>query len=317
MSTGARGRRLAIVVPCYNEQDVLPETLRQLLQLLDSLMAGQKIDAGSGIWLVDDGSSDATWSILANAALADPRVHGVKLSRNYGHQNALLAGLETAEGDAIVSVDADLQDDLSVVEKMLDLFSGGADIVYGVRESRQVDTLFKRVMAEGYYRALRWMGVYVVFNHADFRLMSRRALEALESYSEVNLFLRGIVPQLGFPTAMVTYARKERFAGESKYPLRKMIGLAVNGITSLSVMPLRLIAALGLFVCLLSVLMTGWVLFGAIVLRNVVPGWASSVIPIYLLGGVQLFSIGIMGEYIGKIYLETKRRPRFFIQEKT
>jgi glycosyltransferase involved in cell wall biosynthesis len=317
MSTGARGRRLAIVVPCYNEQDVLPETLRQLLQLLDSLMAAQKIDAESGIWLVDDGSSDATWSILANAALADPRVHGVKLSRNYGHQNALLAGLEAAEGDAIVSVDADLQDDLSVVEKMLDLFSGGADIVYGVRESRRVDTPFKRVMAEGYYRVLRWMGVYVVFNHADFRLMSRRALEALESYSEVNLFLRGIVPQLGFPTAMVTYARKERFAGESKYPLRKMIGLAVNGITSLSVMPLRLIAALGLFVCLLSVLMTGWVLFGAIVMRNVVPGWASSVIPIYLLGGVQLFSIGIMGEYIGKIYLETKRRPRFFIQEKT
>lgn len=315
MTGQERAKRLAIVVPCYNEQEVLPETLRQLGQLLERLVSTGKVAADSGLWLVDDGSQDATWSMIADAAAANPHVHGVKLSRNCGHQNALLAGLRVAQGDAVVSIDADLQDDLSVIDKMVDLFAGGADIVYGVRESREVDTTFKRATAEGYYSVLRWMGVQIVFNHADYRLMSRRALEALESYSEVNLFLRGIVPQLGFSTATVSYSRKERLAGESKYTLRKMIGLAVNGITSFSVVPLRMIAALGLLICFLSVLMIGWVIFGAVVLRDVVPGWASSVIPIYLLGGVQLFSIGIIGEYVGKIYLETKRRPRFFIQE--
>ena len=255
--------------------------------------------------------------MIRDAAAADPRIHGVKLSRNRGHQNALLAGLDAAEGDAVVSIDADLQDDLEVIGKMVDLHAAGVDIVYGVRQSRGSDTAFKRFTAEGYYRVLARLGVQVVFNHADYRLMSRRALDALAEYHEVNLFLRGIVPQLGFTTATIAYDRTERFAGESKYPLRKMLALAVNGITSFSVVPLRLIAALGLLVCLFSVLMIGWVLVGAWVLDSVVPGWASSVIPIYLLGGVQLFGIGVIGEYVGKIYLETKRRPRFLVAERT
>ena len=309
--------RLAIVVPCYNEEAVLPETVRHLLALLDDLAAAGKVSADSGAWLVDDGSHDRTWSMIREAAARDSRIHGVKLSRNRGHQNALLAGLDAAEGDAVVSVDADLQDDLGVVGKMVDLHAAGVDIVYGVRQSRGSDTAFKRFTAEGYYRVLARLGVQVVFNHADYRLMSRRALDALAEYREVNLFLRGIVPQLGFTTATIAYDRSERFAGESKYSLRRMVALAVNGITSFSVVPLRLIAALGLLICLFSLLMIGWVLVGAWVRNSVVPGWASSVIPIYLLGGVQLFSIGVIGEYVGKIYLETKRRPRFFVQERT
>jgi len=307
--------RLAIVVPCFNEQEVLPETLKRLRLLLAELEGAGKIAENSGVWFVDDGSWDTTWAQITEAAKQDSRFHGVRLSRNRGHQNALLAGLRAAEGDAIVSIDADLQDDLSVIEKMVDLYVAGVDIVYGVRQSREVDTLFKRMTAEGYYYVLKKMGVQIVFNHADYRLMSRRSLEALNAYSEVNLFLRGIVPQLGFTTATVTYDRAERHAGESKYPLRKMLALALNGITSFSVVPLRMIAGLGLLVCLFSVLMIAWVLLGALIMRSVVPGWASSVIPIYFLGGVQLFSIGVIGEYVGKIYLETKRRPLFFVQE--
>jgi glycosyltransferase involved in cell wall biosynthesis len=307
--------RLAIVVPCFNEQEVLPETLKRLKLLLGDLAARGKVSADSGVWFVDDGSWDTTWAQIAEAAQDDARFHGVRLSRNRGHQNALLAGLRAAQGDAVVSIDADLQDDLSVIEKMVDLFAAGIDIVYGVRTSREVDTFFKRLTAEGYYHVLRRMGVQVVFNHADYRLMSRRALDALEAYSEVNLFVRGIIPQLGFTTATVGYERAERHAGESKYPLRKMLALALNGITSFSVVPLRMIAGLGLAVCLFSILMIGWVVFGTLVMRSVVPGWASSVIPTYFLGGVQLFSIGVIGEYVGKIYLETKRRPLFFVQE--
>ena len=307
--------RLAIVVPCYNEEAVLPETIRRLGALLEELVSEGRIGADSGAWLVDDGSRDQTWAMIADAAAADARFHGVRLSRNRGHQNALLAGLDVAQGDAIVSIDADLQDDLAVIGRMVDLHAAGVDIVYGVRQSRGSDTAFKRMTAQGYYRILGAMGVQIVYNHADYRLMSRRALEALARYSEVNLFLRGIVPQLGFVTATVHYDRSERFAGESKYPFRKMLALAVDGITSFSIAPLRMIAGLGVAVCLFSVLAIGWVLFGKIVRNDVVPGWASQVIPIYLLGGVQLFSIGVIGEYVGKIYLEAKRRPRFFIQE--
>lgn len=307
--------RIAIVVPCYDEQEVLPETVARLGALLAALTKAGRISTDSGVWLVDDGSTDRTWQMIADAATADPRFHGVRLSRNRGHQNALLAGLEVAEGDAVVSIDADLQDDLSVIEKMIDLHAAGIDIVYGVRQTRTLDTFFKRATAQLYYRLLGRMGVQIVYNHADYRLMSRRTLNALSCYSEVNLFLRGIVPQLGFTTATIGYDRGERPAGESKYPLRKMISLAVNGVTSFSVVPLRMIAALGLLVCLFSVVMIAWVMFGTLVFRNVVPGWASSVIPIYLLGGIQLFSVGVIGEYVGKIYLETKRRPRFFIQD--
>jgi glycosyltransferase involved in cell wall biosynthesis len=307
--------RLALVVPCYNEEKALPETVGRLGQLLADLVDAGKIAATSGVWLVDDGSADRTWALIRETATRDPRFHGVKLSRNRGHQNALLAGLEAAEGDAIVTIDADLQDDTSVIEKMVDLNAAGIDIVYGVRQSRTADTAFKRASAEFYYRILAFMGVQIVFNHADYRLMSRRAIMALEKFTEVNLFLRGIVPQLGFATATVTYDRHERTAGETKYPIRRMISLAIDGITSFSVVPLRMIAGIGIIVCLFSVTAISWVLYGKIFRGDVMPGWASSVIPIYLLGGVQLFSIGVIGEYVGKIYLETKRRPRFFIEE--
>ncbi len=308
--------RLGVVVPCYNEEAVLPETIARLAALIRGLIEKGRIARESGVYYVDDGSRDGTWRIIQDAAAREPGVHGIKLSRNRGHQNALLAGLEGAQGDAIISVDADLQDDLGVIEKMVDLYVGGAEIVYGVRESRATDTIFKRITAEFYYRLLARMGVQIIFNHADYRLMSRRALQALERFGEVNLFLRGIIPQLGFTTATVTYARGERVAGESKYPLRKMLALAANGITSFSIVPLRLIAGLGFLISSFSAVMIGWIVVGKL-FDNVIPGWASSVVPIYLLGGVQLLSIGIIGEYIGKIYLETKRRPRFLIEERT
>lgn len=308
--------RLGVVVPCYNEEAVLPETIARLATLIRGLIEKGRIASESGVYYVDDGSRDGTWRIIQDAAAREPGVHGIKLSRNRGHQNALLAGLEGAQGDAVISVDADLQDDLGVIEKMVDLYVGGAEIVYGVRESRATDTIFKRITAEFYYRLLARMGVQIIFNHADYRLMSRRALQALERFGEVNLFLRGIIPQLGFTTATVTYARGERVAGESKYPLRKMLALAANGITSFSIVPLRLIAGLGFLISSFSAVMIGWIVVGKL-FDNVIPGWASSVVPIYLLGGVQLLSIGIIGEYIGKIYLETKRRPRFLIEERT
>lgn len=307
--------KIGIVVPCYNEQEVLPETVSRLSELLSRMTGDGHIAAESGVWLIDDGSQDSTWEQIRAAAARDQRFHGVKLSRNRGHQNALLAGLEVAKGDAIVTLDADLQDDITVIEKMVDLNEAGIDIVFGVRESRTTDTRLKRMTAELYYALLGRMGVEIVFNHADYRLMSRRAVEALSRYSEVNLFLRGIIPQLGFTTATVPYDRAERFAGESKYPLSKMLALAVNGITSFSVVPLRIFAALGLIICVFSAAMIAWVLFGSLVLHDVIPGWASSVLPVYFLGGVQLFGIGVIGEYVGKIYLETKRRPRFLIQE--
>lgn len=307
--------KLGIVVPCYNEEQVLTEMIARLSALLTELCTAQKISADSAIYLVDDGSQDDTWQLIRTGAAEDSRIRGIKLSRNRGHQSALLAGLETAEGDALISIDADLQDDLGVIEKMVDLHLAGVDIVYGVRESRKADGVFKRATAEFYYRILSRMGVQIVFNHADYRLMSRRAIKALMAYSEVNLFLRGIVPQLGYTTAVVAYDRGERFAGESKYPIRKMIGLAVNGVTSFSVVPLRLIAGLGLAISMFSLLMIVWVILGKTLLHSVIPGWASSVVPTYLLGGIQLLSVGVIGEYVGKIYLETKRRPRYFIEE--
>lgn len=307
--------RLGIVVPCYNEEEVLPETSRQLADLLNRMTSLGLVSQDSGIYFVDDGSKDRTWTIIENMAAKDSRVHGIKLSRNRGHQNALLAGLFGAEGDAIVSVDADLQDDISVIEDMVRKHRDGVEIVLGVRKGRDTDTAFKRGTAELYYRLLNAMGVDIVFNHADFRLMGRRALDCLGGYSEVNLFLRGIIPLIGFPSDTVYYDRSDRFAGESKYPLKKMLALAVDGITSFSIMPLRMISALGLLVCAFSVVMICWVLYGRLVLDAALPGWASSVIPIYFLGGVQLLSVGVLGEYIAKIYMETKRRPRFFIEK--
>lgn len=307
--------RLAIVVPCYNEEEVLPETNRRLLALLTKLHDLQLISVNSCVHYVDDGSKDSTWSLIESLAAIDTRIHGIKLSGNRGHQNALLSGLLTVEGDAVVSIDADLQDDVSVIEAMVREFIGGAEVVYGVRDSRQTDTAFKRGTALMYYGLMKRMGVDLVHNHADFRLLGRRAVEALRQYGEVNMFLRGIVPLIGYRAATVKYDRAERFAGVSKYPLRKMLTFAVEGITSFSIVPLRLITLFGFLVSGFSFAMILFILYGALVLKAVIPGWASSVAPIYFLGGIQLLSIGILGEYIAKIYLETKQRPRFFIEK--
>jgi glycosyltransferase involved in cell wall biosynthesis len=288
-----------------------------LTELLARLERASLVSSDSTVYLVDDGSRDQTWRLIEGLAAADSRVVGVKLSRNSGHQKAVLAGLLTAKGDAVVSIDADLQDDVDVIEEMVRRFHEGNEIVYGVRKSRSSDTVFKRGTAQAYYRLLRSMGVEAVYNHADFRLLGRRAIDSLAQFSEVNLFLRAIVPLLGFPSATVYYDRSERFAGVSKYPLRRMLGLAIDGITSFSVTPLRFISVLGMLVCLLSIGMIAWVAYGALVMNTTVPGWASSVIPIYFLGGVQLLSVGVLGEYVAKIYLETKRRPRYFIETLT
>lgn len=305
---------LAIVVPCYNEQEVLPETNSRLLALLTRLQKASLISALSTIHYVDDGSKDETWPLIETLATADSRVHGIKLSRNRGHQPALLAGLMTVEGDAMVSIDADLQDDVTVIEDMVREHIAGAEVVYGVRDSRQTDTGFKRNTALLYYRLMKAMGVDLVHNHADFRLLGRRAVEALRQYGEVNMFLRGVVPLIGYRAATVKYNRAERFAGVSKYPLRKMMSFAIEGVTSFSIVPLRLITLLGFLVAGFSFAMILFIVYGALVLNAVIPGWASAVVPIYFLGGIQLLSVGIVGEYVAKIYLETKQRPRYFIE---
>jgi glycosyltransferase involved in cell wall biosynthesis len=307
--------RLAIVVPCYNEEDVLPETNRRLLSLLTRLHDLQLTSLESYVHYVDDGSRDGTWSLIERLASEDVRVHGIKLSSNRGHQNALLSGLMTVEGDAIVSIDADLQDDVSVIEAMVREFVGGAEVVYGVRDSRQTDTVFKRRTALMYYSLMKKMGVNLVHNHADFRLLGRRAVEALRQYGEVNMFLRGVVPLIGYRASTVKYDRSERFAGVSKYPLRKMLAFAIEGVTSFSTVPLRLITLLGFLVSGFSFAMILYILYGALILKAVIPGWASSVVPIYFLGGIQLLCVGILGEYVAKIYIETKQRPRYFIEK--
>lgn len=308
--------QLSIVVPCYNEEAVLGVTITQLLDLLNNLVEKNLIDSTSHVIFIDDGSRDRTWKIIQEASANSRAVQGIKLSRNRGHQNAVLAGLLDAKGDVVISVDADLQDDLGAIEKMILAYSHGSDIVFGVRKSRDTDTFFKRFTAEGYYRLLERFGVEVVFNHADYRLLSRRAIEALREFNEVNLFLRGIIPQLGFPSSIVYYDRAERFAGESKYPLRKMLALAWQGITSFSTAPLRMITALGFLISFSSFGITLWALFVRLFSDQAVPGWTSTVVPIYLLGGIQLLCIGIIGEYLAKIYMETKRRPHFFIEDR-
>lgn len=305
---------LGIVVPCYNEEQVLPETICRLSELMQSMVDRRIIHASSRIWFVDDGSRDRTWQTIEAASIQpEMRVCGLKLSRNRGHQIALLAGLMTAKGDILISIDADLQDELDVIPRMIAEFRAGSDIVYGVRSSRETDTFFKRATAEGYYKLLDRLGVEVIFNHADYRLMSRRALEALREFPESNIFLRGIIPQLGFPSTTVEYKRLERFAGESKYPLRKMLALAWEGVTSFSVVPLRAITALGIGISLISLGMGIWALGIRLFGEGVVPGWASIVIPLFLISGVQLLSLGIIGEYLAKVFIEAKRRPLYFV----
>ena len=307
---------LYIVVPCYNEEEVLPETARRLGDKLRGLMAAGKISPKSRVLFVNDGSRDGTWGVISRLHAADPLFSGVDLSRNRGHQNALLAGLMTARDrcDMAVSMDADLQDDVDAVDAMVEKYSEGCDIVYGVRSSRKKDTFFKRVTAEGFYRVMNFLGAETVFNHADYRLMSRRALDALAQFREVNLFLRGIVPMIGYTVGTVEYERGERFAGESKYPLKKMLSFAMEGITSLSTKPIRYITLLGFLIFLVSLLM----LVYSIVRwahGDTIVGWASLICSVWAIGGLILLSLGVIGEYIGKIYLETKARPRFLIRE--
>ena len=307
--------RLAIVVPCFNEEEVLPETARRLKTLLDGLRREGRIAAASQIVFIDDGSRDNTWELIEELSREDERIKGIKLSRNRGHQNALLAGLFTVEGDVLVSVDADLQDDVEVINEMLSQHARGMHVVYGVRNDRSSDGAFKRASALGFYRLIRALGVESVYNHADFRLLSRRAVDALSDFREVNLFLRGIVPLIGFKSSVVYYTRTERVAGVSKYPLRKMVALALDAVTSFSVVPLRLISALGFLVFLFSAGMGLWTLWVRLFTERAVPGWTSTLLPIYVLGGLQILCVGILGEYLGKVYQETKRRPRYIIEK--
>ena len=307
---------LYIVVPCYNEEEVLPETSRRLREKLEALISAGAISAESRVLFVNDGSRDKTWSLIEGLHRADQCFSGVNLTRNRGHQNALLAGLMTArdKADMVISMDADLQDDIDAVDAMVEKYYGGCDIVYGVRSSREKDTFFKRFTAEGFYRVMNFLGAETVFNHADYRLMSKRALEGLAHFKEVNLFLRGIVPMIGYTTGTVEYERGERFAGESKYPLKKMLSFAMEGITSLSTKPIRYITALGFLVFVVSLLM----LLYSIVRwahGDTVIGWASVICSVWAIGGLILLALGVIGEYIGKIYLETKERPRFLIRE--
>lgn len=307
--------RLAIVVPCYNEEEVFVYCQQELSTLLCTMVQNQRVQPDSFLLFVDDGSRDTTWEQIKAACACKSYVQGIKLSRNEGHQSALLAGLAAAtqQADAIVSIDADLQDDIHAICRMVDAYRAGYDVAYGVRECRQTDSWFKRTSAEGFYRLMALMGVKQVFNHADFRLLSRRALDSLLGYTERNAYIRGLVPLVGFPSKEVGYVRGFRTAGESKYPLRKMLALAVEGITSMTITPLRLIAALGLFICLLSLVAALYVLVRTFT-GNTVEGWSSIMLSIFFMSGVQMLSLGIIGEYIGKIYLETKKRPRFHVE---
>jgi glycosyltransferase involved in cell wall biosynthesis len=304
---------IGLVIPCYNEEQVLRETASRLLTLLARMRSEGLISADSAVFFVDDGSRDNTWALIQELCAAHPQVCGLKLSRNCGHQNALLCGLLTAPGDALISLDADLQDDLDVIPQMVRAFIGGDEIVYGVRRRRDSDTLFKRLTAEGYYKLMAALKVDLVFNHADYRLLSRRAIDSLSEYREVNLFLRGMVRLLGYRNSIVEYDRSDRAAGETKYPLRKMLSLAWQGITSFSTYPLRLITSIGVVISILSLGLTVWALALRLFTKEALPGWASTVIPTYFLGGVQLLSLGIIGEYVAKIYTESKSRPRFHV----
>ena len=311
-----KNTKLIIVVPCYNEEEVLQETTRQLSTVLSSMEQEGTITEGKLLY-VDDGSRDATWHIIEQLSTENPRVMGLKLAHNVGHQQALWAGLEWAANapfDAVVSIDADLQDDVQAIVEMTERFNEGTDIVYGVRKERKTDTFFKKHTAQAFYKLMQTMGGDVVYNHADFRLMSKRALQALVAHPERNLFLRGIVRSLGYPSDFIYYDRHERFAGESKYPLSKMLNFAIDGITSFSVKPLRLITTFGLLFMLVAIAIIGYALYEHL-LGNTIIGWTSLLVSMWFIGGAILTAIGIIGEYVGKIYKEVKRRPRYFIEK--
>ena len=310
--------KLMIVIPCYNEQEVLPITAPLFLKKIQDLAAAGKISDDSRVLFVNDGSRDRTWEIIRELAASDPHYMGISQSRNRGHQNAVLAGLMEAKDqcDITISIDCDGQDDINAMDAMVDAYLDGCEVVYGVRSRRDTDTFFKRFTAEGFYKIMNWMGAEVVFNHADYRLISSRVLQEFANFKEVNIFLRGMIPLVGFKSTSVYYERAERIAGESHYPLKKMLALAFDGITSLSIKPIRLITGLGVIIAALSFIGVIWAVVGAF-LGSTVAGWASTVCIVCFMGGIQLLSLGVIGEYIGKIYLETKQRPRYIISERT
>lgn len=309
---------LALVVPCFNEEKMLPVTATELSDKIDSLVADKLISEKSRIYLIDDGSTDRTWQLIRELAEGKPLFCGIKLTRNYGHQYAVYAGLMQAKGDILISIDADLQDDIDAINDMIASHTAGSEIVYGVRHERTTDTRFKRWSAAFHYRLAGLLGVKTIANHADYRLMSRRAVNLLSEYRESNLYLRGVVPLLGLPSSEVYYTRKSRREGESKYGLKDMFSLSVKGITSFSIMPLRIISILGMLVFVISFCLGGWALHAALTGNTTaIAGWASTVIPIYLLGGLQLLAIGVTGEYIGKTYMEVKNRPLYQIEKTT
>lgn len=309
---------LTIVVPCYNEEEVLPETISVLLEEINYLIETNIISKDSKILFVDDGSRDRTWSIIYKNSLESEIIHGLKLARNVGHQNALLAGLITVNktSDCVISIDADLQDDVGVIKDFIQKFREGFDIVYGVRKRRNTDKFFKKATALGFYKMMQRLGVNLVYNHADFRLMSKRAVEELEKFEEVNLFLRGIVPLLGFPSTSIYYNRKERLAGDTKYPLKKMLSFAFEGITSFSVTPIRFVMLVGM-ISFITSLLFGTYFITLKFLGETQTGWTSLITSIWLIGGLQLIAIGLIGEYVGKVYKESKRRPRYSIDVNT
>ena len=309
---------LAIIVPCYNESAVLPLSVKELMHRLKALVAGSRVAANSFICLVDDGSSDNTWTLIKEFALAEPCIKGLKLSSNFGHQNALLAGLFTQVGaaDCLLTIDADLQDDVEVIEDMVEKYAAGAKIVYGVRESRQSDSFWKRQSAQFFYRLLRFLKVKTVYNHADFRLADRMVIQGLQRFNEVNLFLRGIFPLMGYRSEVVYYSRAPRQLGETKYPFRKMASFAWQGVTSFNTSLLRLVSWMGIAMFILSLLIAFWVLI-AYLSGNTIAGWTSMLLIITLFSGINMICLGLIGEYVGKIFLEVKQRPRFLIEEET
>ena len=316
MAEQERGRVLYLVIPCYNEEEVLPETSKRLTAKFGAMIERGLISQDSKIVFVNDGSKDHTWQLIRQYHEENPMIQGINLSRNKGHQNALLAGLMTVKEycDMAISMDADLQDDVDAIDQFVEKYYEGCEVVYGARSERKTDSLFKRASAQGFYKLMLHMGVEIVYNHADYRLMSRRALDEMEGFKEVNLFLRGIVPLIGFQSGVVTYERHERFAGESKYPLKKMLNFAFDGITSFSVKPIRMVTTLGIIIFAISILMLIYFLITWCI-GWTVPGWTSIVVSVWAIGGLQLLAIGIIGEYIGKIYMETKARPKFIVQE--
>ena len=317
MMTTGKAPVLGLVLPCFNEEEILPATAGRLEAKLSQLVDDGLVAAESRIYFVDDGSADRTWQLIQGLCARSASVAGIKLSRNYGQQYALYAGLMEASGDALITLDADLQDDIDAIDDMLASFGRGNDVVYGVRANRESDTFFKRYTAKIHYGLLSRMGVATVHNHADFRLLSRRAVDFLGEYREANLYLRGIVPLLGLPSDQVFYTRSERLAGDTKYSLGRMLGLSLQGLTSFSIVPLRVISVLGMVVFCIALALGGWALYAAVWGPGTVPGWASTVIPIYLLGGLQLLAIGVAGEYIGKTFMEAKGRPLYQVEQRS